>query len=51
MGLDELTVLDGLVDRARGFAAAGLLRPIDGRLTATLAGRAVLDRLTLELAA
>ena len=51
VGLDELTVLDGLVDRARGFAAAGLLRPIDGRLTATLAGRAVLDRLTLELAA
>ena len=37
-------------ERVRHLAALGLVRTGDGRLTATPAGRLVLDRLTIELA-
>jgi putative oxygen-independent coproporphyrinogen III oxidase len=47
----EVAELGGVLarDKAVEFAAQGLIHIDDGRLTATMAGRAVLDRLTAEL--
>jgi oxygen-independent coproporphyrinogen-3 oxidase len=50
VGLAELAALSPDPATVRSLTDAGLLAPSPGRLIATAAGRAVLDRITLDLA-